>query len=160
MTLSLNDAAPRAVAHPPAAYQRMLAVQGAVDRAGLDGRLPHLIKIRASQINACGFCLDMHVGHALDDGVDERVLHLLPAWREVAAFDDRERAALALTEAVTLVHRDQVPREVWDAAAAVLSEDELGAVLWQIIAINAWNRLSIALRTQPASLAAAAEAAA
>ena len=88
----------------------------------------------------------------IDDGMDERLLHLLPAWREIDAFDERERAALALTEAVTLVSETHVPRDVWDAAAAVFDEQELGALLWAAIAINAWNRLAIATRSTPESL--------
>jgi AhpD family alkylhydroperoxidase len=146
------DAEPRPASFPDA-YKRMNALQAVVDRVDLDRRYVHLVKLRASQINGCAFCIDLHVEEALANGVPERLLHLLPAWREVDAFDARDQAALALAEAVTLVHEDHVPRDVWDAAAAVFSEAELMAVLWQAIAINAWNRLMIATRMPPASLA-------
>ena len=114
------------------------------------------MKIRASQINGYTYCLDMHVDEALADGLDAKELHFVQTWSEVDVFDAREQAALALTESITLVAETHVPRPVWDAAAAVFSEDELGALVWQIIAINAWNRMCVALRATPESLKPAA----
>lgn len=146
------DSEPRPI-DLPAAAKHLAAIEMEIRKGPLDPRTIHLVKLRASQINGCAFCIDMHVQEAIDDGVDERLLHLLPAWREIAAFTERDRAALALTEAVTLVSDDQVPREVWDAAAEVFGADALPYLLWQAIAINAWNRLAISTRTIPASLA-------
>jgi AhpD family alkylhydroperoxidase len=152
------DFAPR-TADVTGAHKRMSALQQHINGAGLDVRVTHLIKLRASQVNGCAFCIDMHVDEALADGLDAKLLHLVAVWREVDAFDAREQAALALTEAITLVSETHVPRAVFDQAAAVFSEQELGAVIWQAIAINAWNRLSITMRTTPASLAATTTAA-
>jgi len=148
----LADAEPRN-ADFPAAYKRMANLQMAIDQGGLDVRISHLVKLRASQINGCAYCIDLHVRDAVEDGIEQHLLHLTHAWREVDAFTAREQAALALTEAVTLVSEGNVPRAVWDAAAAVFSEEELPVLLWQIIAINAWNRASIATRKVPESLA-------
>ena len=150
-TPHLSDATPRPAPFPRA-FKRMIALQTEINAGPITSRLSHLVKLRASQINGCAYCIDMHVDEALADGMDAKLLHLLHAWHEVDLFDEREQAALALTEAVTLVSESHVPREVWDAAAAVFSEEELGALLWQIIAINSWNRLSIAHRTVPESL--------
>jgi AhpD family alkylhydroperoxidase len=152
------DAEPRPIGFEHG-YKRLAALQGAVDGAGLSPRISHLVKLLASQINGCSFCIDMHVADAVADGMDERLLHLLPTWRKVDQFDAQEQAALALTEAVTLVAESHVPRDVWDAAAAVFTEDELGVLLWQIVAINAWNRYAIATRLVPQSLVPAEVAA-
>jgi AhpD family alkylhydroperoxidase len=146
-----SDATPRAIDFPRA-YKRMMALQGEIDEGPIESRISHLVRVRASQINGCAYCIDMHVDDALAGGLDPKGLHLVQAWHEVDLFSDREQAALALTEAVTLVSETHVPRDVWDAAAAVFSEQELGALLWQIIAINAWNRMAIAVRSVPESL--------
>ncbi|GAB2752463.1 carboxymuconolactone decarboxylase family protein [Salinifilum aidingensis] len=115
----------------------------------VDPVLHELVKIRASQINSCAFCLDMHTRDARAAGETEQRLHALCAWREAPFFTERERAALELTEAITLVHRDQVPDDVYERARAVLDEDELAAVVWGIVAINAWNRIAITTRAVP-----------
>jgi AhpD family alkylhydroperoxidase len=154
-----SDSTPRA-AEFPRAMKRMIALQDEINAGSIAPRISHLVKLRASQINGCAYCIDMHVDEALADGLDPKTLHLVAVWHEVDVFDEREQAALALTEAVTLVSETHVPREVWDAAAAVFSEAELGALLWQIIAINAWNRLAIAQRSVPESLAGAGAGAA
>lgn len=151
------DAEPR-TGDLPAAVKGMVALDDTIARGPLPASIRHLVKLRASQINGCSYCIDLHVEEAVADGLDERLLHLLPTWRKVDRFDEREQAALALTEAVTLVAETHVPREVWDAAAAVFSEEELGALLWSIVAINAWNRYAIARRSVPESLVAAAAA--
>jgi AhpD family alkylhydroperoxidase len=155
--LTFIDAEPRS-GDLPAAVKRMVALDDTIARGPLPANIRHLVRLRASQINGCSYCIDMHVDEALADGLDERLLHLLPTWRKVDRFDEREQAALALTEAITLVAETHVPRELWDAAAAVFSEDELGALLWSIITINAWNRYAIALRSVPESLRAEAVA--
>jgi AhpD family alkylhydroperoxidase len=152
LPLPLADAEPRR-ADFPRAVKRLAALQGEIDSGPLPASIMHLVRLRASQINGCAYCLDMHVDEALADGMDAKLLHLVQVWHEVDAFDAREQAALALTEAVTLVSESHVPRPVWDAAADVFSEEELGALVWAIIAINAWNRLAVSLRTTPESLA-------
>ena len=117
-----------------------------LDKVDFDPKLRELVRIRASQINGCAYCVDMHTKDARAIGETEQRIYALPAWRETPFFDARERAALALTEAVTLVARDHVPVEVFDAAAAELSEDELGALISLIVGINAWNMLAVATR--------------
>jgi len=125
-----------------AALQRF----GAVD---LDPTIAHLVEMRASQMNGCAFCLDMHWKDARAAGEEEARLYLLDAWRENPDYSDRERAALALTEAVTRLEPGGVPDAVWDAAAAVFDEAELGGLLCKIAAINAWNRLQITTQAEP-----------
>jgi AhpD family alkylhydroperoxidase len=130
-----------------------------VDESGLDHRLLELVKMRASQINGCAFCLDMHSKDARAAGETEQRLYLLDAWREVDLYSERERAALAWTEAVTLVSEGHVPDEVFAQARAHFSEEELVSLTMAIVAINGWNRLAIAFRAeagkyQPGSLKA------
>ncbi|HEY8584953.1 MAG TPA: carboxymuconolactone decarboxylase family protein [Capillimicrobium sp.] len=115
----------------------------------LEPTLRHLVKIRASQINGCAFCIDMHTKDARADGEREERLYLLDAWRESPLYDEREQAALALCEAVTLVADTHVPDEAWDRAAAVFDPDELGQLLFAITTINAWNRIAISTRVEP-----------
>jgi AhpD family alkylhydroperoxidase len=146
------DAEPRSAEFPDA-YKRLANLQSAVSRGDLPARVRHLLKIRASEINGCAYCIDMHIDDALADGVDPALLRFVSVWREVDVFTEQERAALAFVEAVTLIADSHVPREVYDAAAAVFSEAELGTLLWESIVINAWNRLAISQRTPPESLA-------
>ncbi|HKZ15439.1 MAG TPA: carboxymuconolactone decarboxylase family protein [Solirubrobacterales bacterium] len=125
---------------------------GALQRFGaadLDPIIGHLVEMRASQINGCAFCLDMHWKDARAAGEEEARLYLLDAWRESPDYNDRERAALALTEAVTRLEPGGVPDAIWDEAAAVFDEAELGALLCKIAAINAWNRLQITTHAEP-----------
>jgi AhpD family alkylhydroperoxidase len=121
------------------------------ERIALDPTLRELVKLRASQINGCAFCLDMHWTAAKAAGESDVRLAQLPAHAESPWFTARERAVLALTDAVTLVAEDGVPDAVWAAAAEHLDEDELANVLWQIAAINTWNRIAVAARFVPAS---------
>jgi AhpD family alkylhydroperoxidase len=130
------------------------------ERITFDARLRHLVKLRASQLNGCAFCLDMHHTEARADGESEARLAQLPAWAESPFFDDRERAALALTEAVTLLSETHVPDAVWEEAAAHFAPDELANLLFAIAAINTWNRLMVATRAFPASWTADEPAAA
>ncbi len=131
----------------PKSLQPLLAIERYLHESSLGSRLLHLIKTRASQINACAFCLDMHTQDARADGETEQRLHALAAWREAPFFDDRERAALAWTEAVTLVAESHVPDEVYEQARQHFNEKELIDLTLAITNINAWNRLNVAFRT-------------
>ena len=130
----------------PASYKAMLDLQGHVNDSGLEKPLMELVKIRASQINGCAFCLDMHTRDARMHGEREVRLHLLPAWREAPVYSERERAALAWTESLTLVHETQVPDEVYELARSQFSEEELTKLSLAIVAINGWNRLAVGFR--------------
>ena len=129
----------------PDAYQAMNALHDTAE-AGLEPTLLHLVCLRTAQINGCAFCLDMHSKDALHVGDTSERLFMLDAWREADAYTLRERAALALTEAVTLVRESRVPDDVWEEAASTFDERELAALLAAIISSNGWNRLSIATR--------------
>ncbi|MFG2726844.1 carboxymuconolactone decarboxylase family protein [Streptomyces canus] len=124
------------------------AVSAARD-AKVEPELLELIRIRASQINGCAFCLDMHTKDARAAGETEQRVYALNAWRETPFFTGRERAALALTEAVTLVHDGQVPDTVYAEAAEVFDETQLAALIWAATVINAYNRIAIATRMVP-----------
>ena len=117
-----------------------------LDRVDFDPRLRELVRIRASQLNGCGYCLDMHTKDARAIGESEQRLYALPAWPETPYFSARERAALAFTESVTLLARGHVPAGDYAAAAAEFSPDELGALVSLIVAINAWNAIAVATR--------------
>jgi AhpD family alkylhydroperoxidase len=114
-----------------------------VRESGLEASLIELVKMRVSQVNGCAYCIDMHSKDARAAGETEQRLYALSAWRETPFFTDRERAALALAEAVTLVADSHVPRTVLDEAAACFEREELTKLLFAIIEINAWNRLAI-----------------
>ncbi|WP_406159808.1 carboxymuconolactone decarboxylase family protein [Streptomyces canus] len=124
------------------------AVSAARD-AKVEPELLELIRIRASQINGCAFCLDMHTKDARAAGETEQRIYALNAWRETPFFTGRERAALALTEAVTLVHDGQVPDAVYAEAAEVFDETQIAALIWAATVINAYNRIAIATRMAP-----------
>jgi AhpD family alkylhydroperoxidase len=135
-------------AHATAAYRDLVRL-GRTVSAELDPRLHALVKIRASQINGCAFCLDMHAREARAAGESEQRLVVLSAWREVPFFTPAERAALALTEAVTRVDDGRISDDLYRQAAAQFDPDTLASLLFAIATINAWNRLSIAARTPP-----------
>src|SRR5437870_3817482 len=123
-----------------------------LDRAGIDPKLRELIRIRASQLNGCAYCIDMHTKDARAVGETEQRLYALPAWRETPFFSERERAALAFTETVTLLAQNHVPTEAYDELAAQFSADEVAALLSLIVTINAWNTIGVATRAwQPGS---------
>jgi AhpD family alkylhydroperoxidase len=122
-----------------------------VHRCGLERGLLELIKLRASQINGCAHCIDMHTKELRADGESEQRLYLLDAWQESPFYSDRERAALAWTEAVTLVTDGHVPDDVYELARSQFSEQELANLTLAIVAINGANRLNIAFRTVPGS---------
>jgi AhpD family alkylhydroperoxidase len=130
-------------------YAAMLALEGQVRRSGIDPTLLHLVKIRASQINGCAFCIDMHTREARAEGETEQRLYLLDAWAESPCYTDRERAALAWTEAVTRVADTHVPDDVYAMARAQFDEKALVELTLAVIAINGRNRLSIAFRAVP-----------
>jgi AhpD family alkylhydroperoxidase len=117
-----------------------------LDRVEFDPRLRELVRIRASQLNGCAYCIDMHSKDARAIGETEQRLYALPAWRETPFFSARERAALAFTEAVTLVAGDHVPAESYDAVAEHFGPDEIAALVSLIVVINAWNAVSVATR--------------
>jgi AhpD family alkylhydroperoxidase len=125
---------------------------GALLRVGaanpIDPTLGHLIEIRASQINGCAFCLDMHWKDAKEHGETEERLYMVAAWREASCYDARERAALALTEAVTLIADGGVPDDVWEQAEDEFDPEELGQVIFAIATINIWNRLNVTVQTE------------
>ena len=130
-------------------YKHFLALNSFVENCGLEHSLMELVKTRASQINGCAYCLDMHTIDARAMGESEQRLYVLPAWREAPFYTDRERAALAWTEAVTLVSETHVPDEVYEEALRCFSEEELVNLTWAIVTINGWNRMSVAFRAQP-----------
>lgn len=130
----------------PEGYEAMIAMEIYLAKSGLDKKLYELIKTRASQINGCAFCLNMHTRDALKLGETAQRLFLLDAWRETDLFTEKERAVLALTESITLLTNDHVDDKVYNAAAKVLTEKELAAVIMAVVAINGWNRISIATR--------------
>ena len=117
-----------------------------LDSVDFDQRLRELVRIRASQINGCAYCIDMHTKDARAIGESEQRLYGLAAWRETPYFSERERAALAFTEAVTLVADDHVPTEAYDAVAERFSDAEVAALVSMIVTVNAWNALSVSTR--------------
>jgi AhpD family alkylhydroperoxidase len=134
----------------PAAYRAMSALEGYVRKSSrLEPALLELVRLRASQINNCAFCLDMHTKDARAAGETEQRLYCLSAWRESPFYTDRERAALAWTEAITLISEDQAPDEVYNEVIQRFSEEELVNLTVAIIAINGWNRLCIGFRVVP-----------
>jgi AhpD family alkylhydroperoxidase len=133
----------------PEVYQAMLGLHATVSRSGLERRLINLVFLRASQINGCAFCLDMHSKDLRAEGETEQRLYVLDEWREWPFYTDRERAALAWTEAVTRVDDGHVPDEVYRTAREQFTEAELAHLTLAIVAINGWNRLNIAFRTVP-----------
>jgi AhpD family alkylhydroperoxidase len=134
----------------PDAYKAMLGLQSYVDATSLEKSLRELVNIRASQINSCAFCLHMHLRDARKAGETQERLDLIGAWREAPVFTARERAALAWTEAVTMVADTHVPDDVYEAARTEFSEQELVDLTMAVVAINGWNRLMVAFRISPA----------
>jgi AhpD family alkylhydroperoxidase len=130
----------------PEVYEAMVTLNAAAAK-DLDPDLAELIKIRASQMNHCAFCLDMHSTDARKRGISEQKLTLLPAWQEAeGVYTEPEKAALALTEEMTDLTRRHVSDEVYARAAAAFSERELGQVIAMVLTINAWNRIGVTTR--------------
>ncbi|MEV4049748.1 carboxymuconolactone decarboxylase family protein [Amycolatopsis sp. NPDC049688] len=134
----------------PAAYKALIGLSSEAEKAattaGLDPLLTELVRIRASQINGCAFCLRMHTGDALKKGENPDRIAVLPAWEETGYFSDTERAALRLTEAITNVSDGHVGDEDYADAASVLTADQISAVAWLTTVINAFNRVAITSR--------------
>src|SRR6187401_511770 len=133
----------------PGVLQAIFGLERQVRHANLDHRLLDLVRMRASQINGCAYCLDMHSKDARAAGETEQRLYGLNAWRETPYYSARERAALEWTEALTLITEGHVPDEVYDRVRQEFSEDELAHLSLAIVAINGWNRLNVAARTVP-----------
>src|SRR5438876_10352743 len=134
----------------PGAYRAMLALEMFIRKSSkLEPALLELVKMRASQINGCAYCIDMHAKDARALGETEQRLYALNAWRETPFYSERERAALEWTEAVTLVSQTHVPDEVYEAVREHFSEKELLDLTLAVVAINSWNRLAISLRAIP-----------
>jgi AhpD family alkylhydroperoxidase len=124
----------------------MLALSGAVGEAGLERPLLELVRMRASQINHCAYCIDMHTKDARAQGETEQRLYALSAWRETPFYSERERAALEWTEAVTRVSETHVPDDIFKRARQHFDESELVALTFAIVVINSWNRLAVSFR--------------
>jgi len=133
----------------PGIMHAMLGLERQVGQAGLDSKMLDLVRMRASQINGCAYCLDMHSKEARANGETEQRLYGLEAWRETPYYSERERAALEWTEALTLVAESHVPDDVYERVRQQFSEDELAHLSLAIVAINGWNRLNVAARTVP-----------
>jgi AhpD family alkylhydroperoxidase len=133
----------------PEAYKALLGTQNYVNQCGLEVTLLELVKLRASQINGCAFCLAMHTRDARRHGITDERMHLLNAWRETPLYSAREQAALAWTEALTLITQGHAPDEVYAQARAQFSDKELVDLTLAITTINAWNRLAIGFRKAP-----------
>jgi len=131
----------------PKAYEAMLGLEKYLAESGLDKKLYELIKTRASQINGCAYCINMHVRDAMEIGETAQRLFLLDAWRETELYTEKERAVLALTEAMTLITEGHVPDEIYKEASAHLTDKELAAVIMAVVAINGWNRIAITTRS-------------
>lgn len=130
----------------PGAMRAMVSLQKYVEESGLERSLLELVKTRASQINGCAYCIDMHTKDARALGESEQRLYALPAWRETPFYTERERAALAWTEAITLISQGHAPDEVFEQARTQFTEEEMVNLTMAIIAINGWNRLAIGFR--------------
>jgi AhpD family alkylhydroperoxidase len=144
----------------PDAYRAMLALSKAAKDAGVPLETAYLVHLRASQINGCSYCVEMHARELREAGASEERIWGVAAWRETPYFDDAERAALALTEALTRIadSADPVPDAIWEEAARHYDERALAALLIEIGSINVWNRLNVATRQPPAGARAVAAA--
>lgn len=134
----------------PAIMKVLIGVENQLAKGSIDILTKELVRLRASQINGCAFCLDMHVTDALKAGESQRRLATVSAWRETPFFTERERAALEWTEALTLVSQNHVPDAVWEAVRPHFTDAELMELTALITSINSWNRFAIAFRKMPA----------
>lgn len=132
----------------PNGIKGLLEIEKYVSESGLDRKIFELVKMRASQINGCAYCLDMHSKDARAEGETEQRLYLLNAWREAPFYSEKERAALAWTEALTLISENDISDDLYKEVSAYFDEQELMALTMTIIGINGWNRLAIAFRTE------------
>ena len=134
----------------PGAIKALSGLELYLEKCGLERSLLHLLKLRASQINGCGFCIDLHTGEALTEGENPTRLHLLSVWRETPLFSEREQVALAWTEAVTLLTGGGPSDELYARALQQFTEEELVNLNLAVVAINGWNRFSVTFRVPPA----------
>ena len=141
----------------PGGYKALMSLEAHLRDSGLDKPLLHRIKLRASQINGCAYCIDMHWKDARAAGETEQRLYGLDAWRESPYYTDRERAAFEWTEALTNIQQGHAPDEVYDLVRSHFSEKELADLTWAIAGINAWNRIAIAFRSEAGKHKAHAE---
>jgi len=132
----------------PEGVQGMLHLEAIIRRSGLEPALYELVKLRASQLNGCAYCLDMHSKDARAQGETEQRIYALSAWREAPFYTERERAALAWTEAITNIQQGHAAEEVYAEARAQFSEEELAKLTFSITQINSWNRIAIAFRPE------------
>ena len=135
----------------PDGVENISKLESYIRKSGLEHDLIELVKLRASQINGCAYCIDMHAKDARTNGESEQRLYSVSAWREAPFYSARERAALAWAEAVTLISKDQMPDEIYNHAREHFSEKELVDLTLAVIAINSWNRLAISFRTPAGS---------
>ena len=135
----------------PEAYRAMSQLEHYVRNCGLEASLIELVKIRASQINGCAYCIDMHTKDARAAGESEQRIYLLSAWREAPFYNERERAALEWAEAVTLIAGDHVPDEIYERVKPHFTDEELVNLTLAVATINAWNRLAISFRSEAGS---------
>ncbi len=135
----------------PQAYQAMLGLETYIHKCSLKPQLLHLLKVRASQINGCAFCIDIHTKESRADGESEQRLYALSAWAETPFFTPAERAALTLAEVVTHISEQAVPDAVYSEVCQHFSESEIMQILMTIVTINSWNRLAIAAQILPGS---------
>lgn len=135
----------------PGGYRAMSQLEQYVESCGLEASLIELVKLRASQINGCAYCIDMHTKDARAAGESEQRLYLLSAWREAPFYSERERAALEWTEAVTLIANDHVPDEIYERVKPHFTDEEMANLTLAIATINAWNRLAISFRSEVGS---------
>lgn len=133
----------------PAAIKSMMGLEEHLAKSSLEKSLTELVRLRASQINGCAYCVDMHTSDARKGGETDRRLATVVAWRETPFFTDRERAALEWTEALTLIAQDRVPDHVWKAVRPHFTDAEIVDLTLLVSAINSWNRFAIALRKMP-----------
>jgi AhpD family alkylhydroperoxidase len=134
----------------PNAIKAMLSLEERIGKSSLEKSLTELVRLRASQINGCAFCVDMHTTDARKGGETDRRLATVVVWRETPFFTDRERAALEWTESLTLISRDHVPDAVWEAVKPHFTEEEMVDLTLLVSAINSWNRFAISFRKMPA----------
>jgi len=134
----------------PQAYKAMAGLEAYISSTPLKKSHKELIKIRASQINGCAYCIDMHTKDALKQGETAQRIFLLNAWRETDLFTEEEKAILALTEEVTLIHQHGVSDAAYEAAAGLFDKNYLAQLVMMIVAINGWNRIQVTCQVQPA----------
>src|SRR4051794_3950295 len=127
----------------PEAWKALYGLSAVVSKSSLTPVQKHMIKVRASQINSCAFCIDMHTKEALRSGETQQRLFLLSAWKETNLFTDEEKAILALTEEVTLIHQKGVSEKTYKQAETFFSAETIGEIIMSVILINAWNRIAI-----------------